>query len=325
MAYRALNTRNTSGMNPNFRGMGSFVPLSGSVNCVDQSGALSSIQSPQDALNAVMQSPPSNLNPADWQNQSFINAVLSNIANGSIPLESFSPACQGVVAQNVNVFQTDSGLALGTVSAGQGLLVATGTIAGATAALAGAVTMGIGAIVGVISMIFAHHAAAVKAEQQYGCASIAAVNNAFSVIQKAVSNGTMIPGDAVQALCTVYSQYMNYVQSAGVWGTSPYCNANCEVSMMVGAMVIYWQAQYSNMAAQQKASAASAASLSSSVPTTSTSVAAAAPLSAQTPAGYSSPAVAAGASPSVSDLRQVSTIPTWAWLVAAGLASMAVL
>jgi hypothetical protein len=355
MAYASLLTRNSAGLNPNFRGLrrlrnarslrglGACVPNWSYANACQQGVAdtgTPTTPSPQDAMGTAINNMCNNTgtpcNCDDFQNCSWYGEALDQVENGQMNLAWFSPTCAGIVAPNVNVFQTDSGLALGTTSAGTGLLAATGVIGASTAALLGAVTMGVGAIVAVIATIFAHHAAAAKQEQDVGCTSLAAVNNAMEVIATAVKNGTMTPSDAATAVGEIYPAYYSYINQAGVFGTSPMCNANCEMSVIVQAMDIYWQGQYNLLASQQSAAAAQVVATSPSVATAPVAVASNAPEAAQTNptagAGVAvTPAAAAGAYPAVtvpassSGLSSdIEAIPSWAWILGLGLAIWAV-
>jgi hypothetical protein len=192
------------------------------------------------------------------------------------------PGCTGQ-APNLNVFQTDSGLALGTTSAAVGILGPSGAalIPAAAVPVVGWVIAGVGAITGLISTIFRHHAAAVKRDLDFSCNGLPAVNNAFSLISHAVQNGTMHPADAAAALPQIYSEFMTAGGASGSesgpgsipgGGTpindSPWCNSNCELSLALLGMVFYWQSQYEAMAAQQDAAAAAASqSVATSLPT----------------------------------------------------------
>lgn len=229
-------------------------------------GATASTVTPQEALQQAMQGV-ANLNPAQFQSTAWQSQVYSMIQNGQFTTPQ-TDTCQGVyktnpAAKDMSLTQAVGSIAgAGTAAAGAALTpsaaaIAAGASTAASVALAG-VTLGIGLVVAVLSIIFAHHAQAVAQEQSLECAATAGANNAMNVLAEGVAGGQIKPADAITALNTVYSQYKNLV--APSWGTSPWCNANCELEIIMHAMVIYWQAQYQAMADAATAAAANPAS-----------------------------------------------------------------
>lgn len=315
MAYARLATRNTSGLHPNLRGLG----------FLGDSLPLSPTTALQQAIAAYSGA---HLNPRDFANQAFLSAVESEIASGQINLQAYSSSC-GNIAPNVNLFQTATGLAVGTTGAGIGIAASAGVIAAATAGLATAALMGVGVIFAVIDLIFAHHAAAVKRDLNFGCSVIPAVNNAFALINQAVQNGQTTPANAAAALDQIYSKYMSAGGASGSasgpggipgGGTaindSPYCNSNCEISVAIYAMVLYWKAQYQAMAAQAAAVAAEqAAQANESAPTSAQSL-----TSPAIPVSEFSSSVPAG-----SGGFSLKEIPAWGWLALAAIGAWAVM
>ena len=195
----------------------------------------------------------SNLNPKDYQQNPYFSdaSVSAAIENGAWLNYWSNPggACAGT-APNVNLFQTASGLALGTTSAGVGILGAAhvGIFASTSAVpIAGAIIAGVAAIISVIDVIFAHHAAAVRQEDQIFCAVLPAVANTFSLIQQGVQNGTITPQAASAGLDALYSKFQQAI--APSYGHSPFCNALCEQKIMLDAIVRYWKGVYADMAA----------------------------------------------------------------------------
>jgi hypothetical protein len=207
--------------------------------------------SPGGALQQALQAEGMTGNP-DFSNDAWVSAATADVSAGGISPAAFSPNCVSQPAPNINLFQTASGLALGTTSATVGILASTTVISTATAALAGAFTMGAGAIIAVIGLIFAHHAAAVKQEQQLGCAAIAAANNSIQLINAAVANGQATPQDASTALSTLVTQIQSYMSPSIKHNP---CNADCEVLTIYKAIVIYQQSVFASMAAQAAANA----------------------------------------------------------------------
>jgi hypothetical protein len=204
------------------------------------------------------------VNPRDSGNSAWISANERQIAAGAFDPY---PGCTGQ-APNLNLFQTATGVALGTVSAGVGILGphGAGIIAASAVPVIGWVIAGVAAIISIIGIIFAHHAAAVKRDLNFSCSTLPAVNNAFALIMQAVQNGTMNPSDAANALPSIYSQFMAAGGASGSasgpgnipgGGTAinnhPWCNSNCELSICLLGMVLYWQSQFQAMAEQAAA------------------------------------------------------------------------
>jgi hypothetical protein len=189
------------------------------------------------------------LNPRDINGAAWIADATAAIASGAIPVSPpFGPNCSGQTASNMNLLTTGTGIALSAGGAAIGIMVAKNVISAVTGAVIGAATLGIGALISVIAMIFEHHAAAVKRDLAFGCSALPAVNNAFAVIDQAVHAGQTTPAAAAQALDTIYSNY----ESAGAGGAinnSPWCNSNCELGVVIKGMVLYRQSQYAAMAA----------------------------------------------------------------------------
>lgn len=201
---------------------------------------------------AIAQSSGLKLNPKQFQDSAWLAAAASFIQAGALPTTPpYGPDCSGQHASNMSLVNMASGIGLSAAGATTGILVATHVISAVTGAVLGAATLGVGALISVISMIFEHHAAAVARDLQFGCSALPAVNNAFAVINQAVQSGQTTPAAAVQALDQIYSEY----QSAGgaAINDNPWCNSNCELGVILKGMVLYWQAQYSAMAASTPA------------------------------------------------------------------------
>lgn len=206
---------------------------------------------PAQALQQAMQGESS----PDFQNASWISAATQNVANGRFDTTypGYVQTCGTPAAPNLNVFSTASGLAIGAAGVGTGIAAATGAIAAGTAAVLGAATMGAGLVVAVVGMIFAHHSAAVKQEQQLFCAATAAANNAIAVLDQAMVSGQTTVAAASAGLDTLVSQFSTYVSPSVKHNP---CNANCEEIVQLKAMVAYRQYMYQAVEAASKASAA---------------------------------------------------------------------
>ena len=243
--------------NPTLRGLGA-------------SGPITSADALQKALSMYSGF---HVNPAPSGNSGWLATLQPVVESGQLPVTPpIGPDCTGIAAQPLNLFSTASGLSLSAAGVGIGIATATNAITTATSVALGAATMGVGLIISVIGIIFAHHAAAVKRDLNFGCSALPAVNNAFTVIAQAVQSGKTTPAAAAAALPEIYSQFMKAggaggsisgpsgIQSGGQpINDSPWCNSNCLLSLALLAMVLYWQAQYTALAAQQSATPASAA------------------------------------------------------------------
>lgn len=232
------------------------------LGALGDSGTLTAAQALQAAM--AMYSG-QNFNPKDAQSYPTSSAVISQIEAGA-----FSPysGC-GTPAKNMSLLTTTSGISLSIGGATTGILVATHVISAVTGAVLGAATLGVGALISVIGMIFAHHAAAVQRDMNFICGALPAVNNAFAVIKQALAAGQTTPAAAAAALDEIYSQFMtaggasgsasgpgNIPDSGVAINKHPYCNAACELSMVLKAMVLYWQSQFMAKAGAPAAAAA---------------------------------------------------------------------
>lgn len=298
-----LNTRNSNGLNPALRGLGflgdSSLPLS-----------------PTEALNeAIKAYSGAHLNPKQTQNDAWLSGAAAIVSSAAFPLSGgMGPDCTGQTAPSMNLFQTASGISLSAAGATTGILAATSVIPAAAVPVVGWIVAGVGALIGLIDAIFQHHAQAVKRDLQFACSSWPAVNNAMAVIVKGVNDGNIKAADAAASLWHIYEQVMSAGGASGsesgpggipsggkAINDSPYCNSNCEWSLILYAMILYWQAQFQAQAAQEAAVAAESA--------------------AQTSQGGSQvPEVVAGA-PADSGL---SAVPAWGWLALAALGAWAV-
>lgn len=247
--------------------------------------------------------------------QTGVQALLDS---GQINAQAWSPNCAGMPAPNLNLFQTASGLALGTTAAGVGILGIAHLIPAAAIPVVGVVIAGAGAVIAVISTILAHHGAAVRQEQQLGCAAIAAVNNAVGLIDQAVRSGQMRPTDAMAGLDALVSKVSAFVAPAVKHNP---CNANCELLVQVKAVVNYRKSIYADLAAaqSQQTVAQSQQSVAPGQPVTSSAGAPAQPGTGSTGSGPSpAPTVSSGSVMVLPSAAPV-TPPQTNWLMIAAL------
>jgi hypothetical protein len=265
---------------------------------------------------AISQSSGLKLNPAQFQNAAWLSAAAGFIEAGALPTTPpYGPNCSGQPASNMSLLQMSSGIGLAAAGATTGILVATQAISAVTGAVLGAATLGVGALISVIAMIFEHHAAAVARDLAFGCSAIPAVNNAFAVINKAVQSGQTTPAAAAQSLQQIYTEY----QSAGgaAINDSPWCNSNCELGVILQGMVIYWESQYNAMAAAASAAATPvSAAVQSQVTELQTQAATA---QAQGNTALASSLTAQAATLQQSNTASAGALPSWAWLAAAAV------
>lgn len=208
-------------------------------------GQASTLTAAQAFQQAIQQSGFGPLNPRDFQNPTYLSKVAEQIQAGQFDTAWVSPSCVGIISSNptedLSLTQAAGKIAGATTGA-----LATAAAGSAAGVALGAATFGIGIVVAILSAIFAHHAQAVEQEQQIECTVTAAANNSMNVLAEGVSSGQIAPADAATALNTLYSQYQAMAKPS--FGTSPWCNANCELEIIMLGMVIYWQAQYNAMA-----------------------------------------------------------------------------
>lgn len=327
MSYARLSTRNTSGLHPNLRAyIGGLSFLGDNSTGVTASDALAQAQS--------------GYSSPDFNNSAWEAAALQDVVNMQMLL--IDPTCGSA----------PGGSPLGLVSAAGGMaLQDTGAIAASVgSSIASAIPI-VGAvfstIVGIFGIFSAHHRAAVAQEEKLQCSLVPAANNYLNVIAQAVQNGVQTPEQGSAALDSLLSDFTAAAQPS--FQNNP-CNAMCEWTVVLKAIVIYWKAQYAQMAAQAAAVAAESVAQSQTLtpaPTAAQSQAAdldsqAAALNQQAAAAQANgnPTTAAALTVQANALTSqaakvraagavpatgLSAIPTWAWLAAAALAAWAVL
>ena len=259
-------------------------------------------------------------NPGGWAyEQTGVQALLDS---GQINAQAWSPNCASMPAPNLNLFTTVSGLALGTTAAGVGILAAMHStlLPAAAIPVIGAVIAGAGAVITIVGTILAHHGAAVRQEQQLGCAAISAANNAFALIDQAVRSGQMRPTDAMAGLDALVSKVSAFVAPAVKHNP---CNANCELLVQVKAVANYRKSQYADLAAAQASAPAVVSSGGLQVqptPVTSSAGAPAQPGTGSTGSGPSpAPAVSSGSTLVLPSAKPAAPAQSPNWLMIAAL------
>lgn len=173
---------------------------------------------------------------------------------GKDPLSSARPVPQQPGGK-MTLVTTGAGLALGVatlavghaVSVAGGAAAVSGTALGAASSAIPFIGIGIAGIVGIYSIIHAHHQAAVQQEQQIYYSANPAAFDYFRVIRVAVATGQSSPQEGIHALDSLQADYEKTVAPSVKHNP---CNANCEGLTRVRAIVIYWKAYYNDMIIQ---------------------------------------------------------------------------
>lgn len=183
-------------------------------------------------------------------NASSRSGILASARAGQMVNASGSPAyipgtadcasATGGGSNNLKLVQTASGLALTGLQVG---LTTAGVVTGAALA---PFTAGISALIGLFPMIFGHHKAAVKKEQNVLCAAVPAANNYLQIIAQAVQSGQASPQQGIDALHSLVSDFQSEVSSI-----RNDCNAACVMTMQLQAIAAVMVSQYQDLIAAQ--------------------------------------------------------------------------
>jgi hypothetical protein len=220
----------------------------GGACCHDESsglGWLAAITADEAAQQAM---PLSTIRSTPGFTQQVYNDIRQAAQTGQF--QSFNPSgCMGQpTGGNIKLATTAATLALTGVEIG---LVA----AHVAMTVLGPLTMGIGTLIGLFGMFYAHHAAKVAMEQKVVCASVPAANNYLQVIDQAVRTGKVDPQHGISALQSLQSDFANQVAPI-MHNDSSHCNAACVWTKQLEAIVAEMTSQYQDLAAQQAAAAA---------------------------------------------------------------------
>ena len=150
---------------------------------------------------------------------------------------------------------TGGGSKTGAIEAASGAAVM--KIAAATGPAAPFVAIG-GAILSLIGMIGAHHAAAVQNEQTILCQAVPATNAALAQVMQDVQSGTYSAAQGAQYLQQIQSAFNSAVQPI-----TKSCNEACGLSKELAAIVIAMTQQLSTISVSSGGSALAASSSSS--------------------------------------------------------------
>lgn len=177
------------------------------------------------------------------------NAVISsaqagrvvNAGGAAIYIPGTKECAASGVSSNVQLAQVGGKLALTGVSA-----AAMAGIGFGIGAALGPATLGISTLIGLFPLMFGHHAAAVKKEQNVLCTAVPAANNYFQVIDQAVRNGQVTPQHAIDALNSLQADFQSAVQPI-----MKECNAACVMNAAMQAAVKEQISRYQDLAAKQ--------------------------------------------------------------------------
>lgn len=188
-----------------------------------------------------------NFNPRDassWQTPANQQLFQNEILAGQLDFITEQATCGGSTDPGLNLQQASS-LALTGASVGTSIATQAGVIAGSVAgAIGGVVLPGVGAIVGIVTAIFQHHAQAVARDNAAQCHLIPAANNCLKVIIQGVQAGQLSPAQGVAAIDAIPGQFK--AGAGAALNYSPYCNALCEEQLRLRAICYYWDAQFGN-------------------------------------------------------------------------------
>lgn len=189
-----------------------------------------------------------NLDPRDFNNPKWVSDRIADIENMHTMVwfnGQFNYANGWQPQSNdLQLVGTGSGMAL----AGAGALAGAHVISGIAATAIPFVGIAVSGIIGLFSIIHAHHAAAVKQEQSIYNTANAAAENYFKIIQQAVASRQATPLEAAQAMDSCFEQFKQ--AAAPSYGHSPYLNAMGESQLTLDAVRIYWKAYYNLKASQ---------------------------------------------------------------------------
>lgn len=103
----------------------------------------------------------------------------------------------------------------------------------------------ISTIIGIFGIISAHHNAALQRDATAWNVSTHSVENYLNIIRDAVNNGQSTPEEGINALDSMYADFLAYTAPAR--NNHPYANSVTEVKISTQALVIYWKAAYNEL------------------------------------------------------------------------------
>jgi hypothetical protein len=118
----------------------------------------------------------------------------------------YSGGTSGTIAQGLKI----TSAAGGAVASVAGSAIASGAAIGSTVPLIGTI---VGVIGGILSTIFAHHAAAVVAQDEVLCQAVPQTNSILQQIDQLLASGQLAPADASTAYQQVLTQFSSGVHS----------------------------------------------------------------------------------------------------------------
>jgi hypothetical protein len=191
--------------------------------------------------------PQSSISSTAGFTQTVWNDIEAAAAKGNFT--AFNPSgCSGIAPSGAKIVSVAGGLALTGLTTGL-------SIAQVATTIAAPLTAGASVLVGLFTMIFAHHAQKVQQEQQIVCASVPAASDSLTAIDQAVTSGTITPAQGITALQNLEQAFAQTVAPI-IKMDSSHCNAACVWTKMLEAIVYKKSSDYQDLANAQAAAAA---------------------------------------------------------------------
>lgn len=213
------------------------------------------------------------ITPLDAAKQVFPNAPRSSSAGHNMAtfnaIVASAQAGQMVDAQGAPAYVPGTGACAGAnmlkpvlTSTVSGLALKFAPQAFVAGPIVGGIVLAIGALSAIFSVVFGHHAAAVKKEQSILCAAVPAANQSLQLIDEAISSGQATPQQAMDAIDSLVSGFRSAIAPI-LHGADPTvsgeCNAACVMLSQLRAIALVKKSQYQDLADAQAAQAAAAA------------------------------------------------------------------
>jgi hypothetical protein len=165
---------------------------------------------------------------------------------------------------NVKLAQVSGTMAITGINVAAALSTRVGAAIGAAL---GPLTLGLSTLVGLLPLLFGHHAQKVKKEQSMLCAAVPAANNYLQIIDQAVSSGQVTPAQGIAALNSLQSDFRSQVSSI-IKGDSPtasQCNAACVMYSQLKAIVAFKVSQYQDLQTSSATAGGAVSSVTSAI------------------------------------------------------------
>ena len=190
-----------------------------------------------------------NLNPRDFSSGSTLKtaptqleknilAQIRNMHSAAWDYKTNSFYWNGSFQPNNNLQIVGQGTSMALSVTGEIATKVGSSIAGAIPFIGTAIN----GIVGIFSIISAHHKAAVQRDATAWNTGLSAVENYLQIIKNAVESGQSSLEEGIQALDSMYADFLK--ETAPARNNQPYANSVTEAKISTNALVIYWDAYY---------------------------------------------------------------------------------